>query len=121
MIFLLALFLLFSCTDEPKYGGRELYSMAQEVDPTIELVPITDPAKRILCQNYGPGCIEGSGKRVKVRRVELIVVEFKDIKSAKAEALRLNQYYARNWLFDDVKGEPVLESFVKKVYQASNP
>ena len=45
-------------------------------------------------------------------------MEFETEEAAKAEAKRLNQYYVRNWLFDEAMNEPVLESFIKKVYNA---
>lgn len=99
-----------------------MWHMAYEKDPTIELVLVTDPAKRILCENYQvKGCISGSGKRIKVRLIELIAIEFTSEKAAREAALVYDQYYARNWLFDEVKGEPVLEDFIKNVYNAKNP
>ena len=39
----------------------------------------------------------------------------------KKEAERLNQYYARNWLFDRVEGEPILEDYVITHFKATNP
>lgn len=101
-----------------KYSNSKLWSMAHTFDPNIKLVPITDPNKRVLCINYGRGCKRGSGKKLLIKTVELIVVEFASTKEAREEAVRLNQYYARNWLFDDVRGEPVLESFVRAVFDA---
>lgn len=96
--------------------------MAQAKDPNIELIIVTDPARRILCENYHvKGCIKGTGKRIKIRLVELIAIEFDTEANARAAALAYNQYYARNWFFDDVNGEPVLESFVKEVYDAKIP
>lgn len=99
-----------------------MWKMAYAKDSSIELVIVNEPAKRILCENYRvKGCIKGSGKRIKVRLVDLIAIEFDTEENARAAALAYNQYYARNWFFDDVKGEPVLESFIKEVYNAKNP
>lgn len=115
------LFFAVSCDGGKVYTTTEMWSMAQDFDPSIELVPITKQERRILCTNYGEGCVKNSGRRVLVRKVELIVVQFETEKQAKKEAMRLNQYYARNWLFDDVTNEPVLVDFVERVYNAQNP
>ncbi|WP_127717385.1 hypothetical protein [Halobacteriovorax sp. HLS] len=120
LFFLLLIFS--SCSKDLKYPASEMWSLAYKKDPSIELILVTDPARRILCENYKvKGCIVGSGKRIKVRLVELIAIEFESEKDAKAAAKAYDQYYARNWFFDDVKGEPVLEDFVKSVYDAKNP
>jgi len=113
-----------SCSKEEKtYSATDMWKLAQKSEPNIELVPI--PAgmehKRVLCKNYGPGCVDGSGKRIKVKRVELITIQFETVEAARAEARRLNQYHFANWLFDEVTEEPVLKYFVKKVFNAVNP
>jgi hypothetical protein len=36
-------------------------------------------------------------------------------------AKKFRGYYARNWLFDDVTGEPVLEKFVTEKLEAKKP
>ena len=118
------LFLLSSCSceKERKYTAREMWSIAKKVDPNIELVSISNnnPGKRILCKNYGPKCIKGSGRRILVNMVELIVVAFENEAAARTEALRIGQWYAYNWVFDDVRDEPVLEAFVKKAFEAKD-
>ena len=116
--------LLTSCTGEPsRYSPTAMWFIGYEFDKTIEQVPIPqhEVHRRILCTSYGAGCVSGSGKRILVRKVEMVVVEFKNEKFARAEALRLNGYYVKNWFFDDVTGEPVLESFVRQAYKAKNP
>ncbi len=111
-----------SCSEEKRYSASQMWRMAQTKDPNIELIIVTDPTKRILCENYkAKGCIKGSGKRIKVRLVDLIAIEFDTEENAKEAARTYNQYYAKNWFFDDVRGEPVLESFIKEVYDAKNP
>ena len=54
-------------------------------------------------------------------RLAFFAVEFETEDQARAEALRLNQYYARNWLLDRVEGEPVLEDYVIETFHAINP
>lgn len=122
ILLLTILLSLSSCSKEKRYSASEMWKMAQAKDPNIELIIVTDPARRILCENYHvKGCIKGTGKRIKIRLVELIAIEFDTEANARAAALAYNQYYARNWFFDDVNGEPVLESFVKEVYDAKIP
>ena len=119
---LLSLCTLFtSCSKEASYGAMDMYMMAYEFDKTIEEVRVTDPSQSLRCEMYPPGCVDGSAKRFKVRLVDLVVVQFHTAKKACLAAKKLNQFYIRNWLLDDVKGEPVLESFVKEVYKAKNP
>ncbi len=99
-----------------------MWSIAQKADPSIVLVPITDPDKRILCQNYpGSGCIDGSGKRILVSKVELLTIQYETVEQARNAAFQIDQWYAGNWLFDDVTNEPVLESFVQKVFDGKRP
>lgn len=116
------LLLTFSCSEKEVYTQKELWYMAIEVDPNIELVGIAshEEDRRILCKNYGPGCVKGTGRRIKVKKVEIIAVMFETAEQAKTEALRIDQYYARNWVFDDVKGEPLQEAFVQKAFKAVN-
>jgi len=115
--------LFFSCTKEERYTTTEMWKMATAVEPNIQLVPIPnhETDRRILCENYGPGCVKGSGRRILVRRVELIAVEFVTTKHARVEAKKINQWHAKNWLFDDVTNEPVLESYIQKAFNAQNP
>jgi hypothetical protein len=128
-IFLMAfsLFFINSCScskqEEETYSPSQMWGIAKDHDPNVELVSIGagQPHKRVLCKNYGPGCVEGSGKRIKVRKVELITIQFKTVKAARNEAIRLDQYHFANWLFDEVEEEPVLQHFVKKVFKAVKP
>ncbi len=126
LISLILLLALSSCScskEEETYSATDMWRLAQKSEPNIELVPI--PAgmehKRVLCRNYGPGCVQGSGKRIKVKKVELITIQFETVEAARNEAIRLNQYHFANWLFDEVTEEPVLKYFVKKVFNAVNP
>jgi hypothetical protein len=54
-------------------------------------------------------------------RLVYFAISFDSVEEAKMEALRLKQYYSRNWLFDRVEGEPVLEDYVIKTFHAINP
>lgn len=103
-----------------------MWKMAKEKDPGLELVFLSDTpegrSRRILCENYRTeGCVVGSGKRMKVRLVEVIVLQYERPIQACLAAVAINQWYARNWLFDDVTNEPVLMDFAKNVFDAKKP
>lgn len=55
------------------------------------------------------------------KRLSFFAISFENSTQACAEASRLNQYCARNWLFDHVEGEPILEDYVILTFRATNP
>lgn len=120
---LLLCFLSFSCSKEdPKWTPFELTNKmlampggASEVVMTQENTPISQ------CVGYGQRCVVQSGKIFKVGIVTFVAVEFATTEDAWFAARELNQFYSRNWLFDDVKGEPSLETFVKERFDARMP
>jgi len=125
LVFVFALSLSFACTKkEPVYTISEMFKMAKEADASFEEVFIPDTQNfrhlRVICDNYGEGC-KGNGKRFKVKGVDILVIEFESESTARAEAQRINQWHARNWLFDDVTNEPILESYVTRAFKAVNP
>lgn len=118
---LLFLILLSSCSKSPSYTQREFMNAIERADPSAEQVPIpnTEPHRRVICENYGNGCVDGSGRRVRIRKVELIAIMFETEELARKEAERLDQYYVRNWLLDNTRNEPVLIDFVTNELGAS--
>ena len=118
---LLTLLIFTSCSESETYTPMNMFQMAYDFDKSIEEVRVKDKSESIRCNSYPKGCIPLSPKRFKIRMVEMIVVQYHSKKGACQAAKKLDQYYIRNWLLDDVKGEPVLEDFVKTVYKAENP
>lgn len=123
--FLISIFFLASCScskEEPKFTQTDIIDLARKIDPNLEEIQFdlnnTSDPRRVVCSKYGPGCVLGTGKRLRIRMVELIVIEFENEEAAKLEAARTNQWYSRNWLFDDVSNEPVLIDFVQKAFDA---
>ncbi|MEC7278202.1 MAG: hypothetical protein VXV96_17905 [Bdellovibrionota bacterium] len=125
----LLLFILASCSckkEEVLWSQLDMWKMAYEFDKTIEVVPIPDTPegalKRVLCSNYRTeGCTIGTGKRIKIRLVEILVLRYDSARNACLAALEIGQWHAKNWLFDDVTNEPVLIDFVQKVFDAKKP
>ncbi len=71
--------------------------------------------------DYSPGVNRLESKALVYKRLSFFAVEFETLEEAKKEAYRLNQYYSRNWLFDHVQGEPILEDYVIETFKAINP
>ncbi len=112
-----------SCSDEPlvepTYSKSDIMFKIIKADPNAREVLPKDMNSGIKCSDYGTGCIRGYvGKIV---GYEMTFVEFETPSMARAEALRVKQLYTRNWLLDDVKGEPPLEKFFKQVFNAIDP
>lgn len=119
---LLIALILISCSKDDTYSQVALWNIATKVDPNIEIILPNSIAEGIVCERDYPGlsgCV--SGRYVKLRKVKAILLEFMSADEAKRAAYHLDQYYARNWVFDDVRNEPVLESFVKEAFDAKRP
>lgn len=71
--------------------------------------------------DYNLGVNRLESRTLVYQRLIFFAISFENTNQAKAEALRLNQYYARNWLFDRVEGEPILEDYVIETFHATNP
>jgi peptide deformylase len=108
-----------SCTKELKYTKEELYRIATKADPSVSFVLPKSITEGISCADYGEGCL--SGHTVSVKNLELIAVEYMTEEQAKFAAIKYRGYYVRNWLLDDVTGEPILEKFVSEKLQAKKP
>lgn len=106
-------------TKELKYSKEELYFMAVKADPDVSFVLPKSITEGIQCSDYSEGCV--AGHTVKVKNLELIAVEFMTEKEAIYAAKKYRGYYVRNWLLDDVTGEPILEKFVTEKLGAKKP
>lgn len=119
MKYLLPLIILLSCTKEdPKiYTREEIFRIAKKADPTMKLVlPLSVSQAVVNCHEYKPAC--DSGHRVKIKGLELVALRYTSPEVALKAAKSIRAYYARNWVFDDTAGEPILERFVKENFEA---
>ena len=88
MIIIMAL--LFGCSkgkEEEQAGSSAMWEKGLKVEPGMELVFLSDTElnekRRVLCSHYlMTGCVPGSGKRIKVRMVELLTIQYKTRKQA---------------------------------------
>lgn len=108
-----------SCTKEVKYSKEELYAKAVAADPTTTFILPRSISEGASCSDYSENCL--SAHIVKIKGLEIIAVEFMTEADAIYAAKKYRGYYARNWLLDDVVGEPVLEKFVTEKLEAKKP
>lgn len=111
--------LLVSCTKELKYSKEELYSKSKAADDSTTFIIPKNMAEGVVCSDYPEGCL--SAHIVQIKKLDLIAVEFMTEEQAIYAAKKKRGYYIRNWLLDDVTGEPVLEKFVTESLEAKKP
>lgn len=111
---LVILLILVGCTKgEPNYSPIEFKQMAEAGDPDMEImVPKGLSEQLVDCSEYTPPC--RYGLIVIVKKVKMRALFYNEQKAAIKAAKRIRGYVARNWVLDDVTGEPVLERFVVK-------
>ena len=102
--------------DEPKYTLEEFNKLIHEARELSE-----KDSDGFNLADYASGVNRLESKAYIFKRLSFFAVEFETTTQAKAEALRLNQYYSRNWLFDRVEGEPILEDYIIETFKATNP
>ena len=78
-------------------------------------------ANAINFSDYSSGADKVNSKALVYERLSFAAIAFGTLEEAKFEALRLNQYYSRNWLFDKVEGEPILEDLIIVKFHGMNP
>lgn len=121
IVFIALIFSLVSCSKKKevptlKYTLEEFTKLASEATASNE-----KGEGSIKFSDYSPGVNTKESKALMYKRLTFFAIEFETEDQARNEALRLNQYYSRNWLFDRVEGEPVLEDFVIEKFKAINP
>lgn len=116
---LIASVILSSCTKELKYTKEQLYLKALAADSSVSFILPKTLEDGIKCQDYTDGCV--AGHTIQVQKLNMIAVEFMTEEQAKYAAKKFRGYYLRNWLFDDVTGEPALERFIEKSLEAKRP
>lgn len=122
LILALSLFIISGCskkevTPELKYTQEEFDLIMN----STAAAPDKNTDNALNFSDYSHGVDHVNSKALIYERLSFAAVAFETEKQAKEEALRLNQYYSRNWLFDKVEGEPVLEDLVIVKFHATNP
>ncbi len=121
-VLLIGSFLIFGCSKK-----KEDHDLKYTLDEFNHILDTTgasadkEAANAIKFEDYAPGVNRANSRPMIYQRLSFAVIEFETEKQARDEALRLNQYYSRNWLFDKVEGEPILEDLMIIKYHAVNP
>ena len=121
-LFILTLSILSaSCEEkvEPKYTKEELYFKAVAIDPDIKFILPKSMSEGASCSDYSKNCL--SAHFVRVKNLEMVAVEFMTEKDAIYASKKYRGLYLRNWMFDDVTGEPILEKFLIEKLEAKRP
>ena len=117
----LALFLFIGCScsgEKPNYNKLDILGMMMEGDPDLEImVPPSISQPLVRCSEYLPPC--QIGYKVKIKNLEVTALYYEDQKNAFKSAKSMRGYHLRNWAFDQVVGEPILERFFKKHLNAT--
>lgn len=119
---LISISLVLGACSKKKHNEGEKYKL-EEFNQILDTSGAT-PDKSgtvITFSDYAPGVSRVNSKNLSYERLSFFALEFESEEEARNEALRLNQYYSRNWLFDRVEGEPILEDFVIVKFHAKNP
>ncbi len=122
LILFFALALAFGCSKKKvehdlKYTLEEFNLLMDATGATPDKVA----TNAINFSDYSPGVNRMNSRPLVYERLSFAVIEFETEKQAREEAMRLGQYYSRNWLFDKVDGEPILEDLVIVKFHAKNP
>jgi hypothetical protein len=116
--------LFFSCSRKNDEHGKKFTFeelMARSVDAVELPKKVEDGGIPIDFTQYAATANQIESRGFRYRKLLFWAISFATEEDARKEALRLNQYYSRNWLFDQVEGEPILEDYVITMYAAINP
>ena len=120
MKYFLILFLFISCDSKkeplPNITQGEMFSMATKADPNMKIVIGTMQKAAVTCSDYKIAC--KTGYLVRIKNMEIKVLYYLNQDKALESAKRLRAYVSKNWVFDDVRGEPILERLVVKYMDA---
>ncbi len=97
---------------------EELLKMIRDNDDSVEILLPMNPDQVINCSDYTPPC--RTAHRLKIKGLECIALEFTSEEEAAMAAEPIKAFYSRNWVFDDVYQEPILEKLVKKAIPETN-
>ena len=113
----LLLSILFSCSlftacfeeeKKPNFNKEQMMRMLQEAAPDLVImVPPNITTPLVHCQEYLPPC--RLGYKVKIKNMEVTGLLYDSQEKAFKSAKSMQGYYLRNWAFDQVAGEPILE------------
>jgi hypothetical protein len=112
LLFIFCFLSLTSCSKKSEDHGQK-YTVEEFNKILTDTGAIQDKkVTNINFADYSIGVNRINSRAMEYQRLGFYVIEFETEKQARQEAIRLNQYYSRNWLFDRTDGEPILEDYV---------
>lgn len=112
--------MLFGCSgDEPKWTRLEMLALAKKGDPKLYIILPSNEKEVIRCSSFKPQC--KIAFQAIVKGLKMICLFYDTTAEAELAAKHVRGYYSRNWAFDDVAGEPILERFVTKHLHGIKP
>lgn len=106
----LSLFLLACNEESPTLDQLQLLELIKSLESDVVVrVPPSLDKPLVFCNEYMPPC--KLGYKVLIKRLEVTALYYETKKEAQESAKSLRGYQYRNWAFDDVKDEPILERF----------
>jgi hypothetical protein len=116
---LISFFMVLSCNSDqkqPNITKGEMFKMATLADPGMKIQIGTMQKAAVTCEEYKIPC--KVGYLVKIKNMEIKVLYYETQENALKSATRIRGYVSRNWAFDDVRGEPILERLIVKYMNA---
>lgn len=117
-VFVIFYLLLFGCGEKKELSHAEFWEMAKEQAgaSNFDVILPSEDFPPVDCTFYGEGCVYGM--TIKVWGIVMYAIKFNTETDARRAAIKFDTYYTHNWIFDEMKREPVLVDFVVKVYGA---
>lgn len=118
--FILIIFFVCSCSkknhEDPIYTEEEFIKLTHDlesINPTGEnAIPFFEYSSKVN---------KLKSKVFKYKKLRFYAIGFDTVADAKDEAIRLKQYWSKDYMFDQVEGEPVLEDYLITQFKAINP
>lgn len=118
ILFVMLSTFLLSCSDKPSNMDQlQLLSHIKELESDVKvMVPPSLDKPLVFCYEYKPACQQGY--KVKIKGLEVTALYYEDQSNAKKSAKSVRGYLFRNWVFDQVRDEPILERFFENQVKA---
>jgi hypothetical protein len=117
-LFIGVFFISCSCSSEkPNLDQLQLFEFVRSLDDSVELmIPPSLDKPLVNCYEFLPPC--KTGHKVKIKNLEVTALYYETKAEAKKSAKSVRGYLYRNWAFDQVRGEPILERFFENKLKA---
>lgn len=119
-VFLILIVSVTSCScssEKPNLDQLQLLEMVRVFeDDVVLMIPPGLDKPLVHCHEFLPPC--KAGYKVKIKGLEVTALYYETKKNAKESAKSMRGYVFRNWAFDQVRGEPILERFFENKIKA---